>query len=120
MNIYNPPVRIPNPVQDRWAEADAESDAVFEHLNSGRFDRERLGAWKKFEKIAAERDEILRRTGRIVNRLCPAVRTPDVAWTAEGFAAYAASLDRRRALHRLITPRIEAKVRFQRTTRGGI
>lgn len=50
MNAHNPPVRqfVPD-----WS--DPESDEAWERYASGEFDRERIDAWARIERICAER-----------------------------------------------------------------
>lgn len=73
---------------------------------------DRTAALSRMVALCDESHAIQSRTRKLVDRLCPIYPRPlDMAWTADSFRAYSAALTRRDELHRLIKPRIAAKVR---------
>lgn len=119
----NAPFPVRTPQIDRWSDVDALDDAADEGLPPA---AERMRRIASSARMLADADEVLARTSRLVDRLCPA---PPLGWssslypelnsepTLERMLSREASVRRRNELHRLIRPMIEAKVRGRQGVR---
>jgi hypothetical protein len=86
---------------------------------------ERLRRSRANMRMVAEVDEIFTRTLRLVDRLCPPVgvptistRYPELNGSSERWALFQAARERRNELHRIIKPRIAAKVQNRHVRDG--
>ncbi len=117
MNAYAPPIRIQCPYcTSQGHPCDCESFEAADRGMSPAADRLRRS--RSNMQFIAEPVEIHRRTAKLVDRICPPFGVPTVSTqypelnaSPRRWELFAENSERRKALHRLIEPRIAAKVR---------